>query len=117
MTTQQAIPSKPWSRIVARAWADEDFHDRLLSDPKVVLREYGIETEGEVCVSVAETPDSERTDDVLHLILPPPPSDLSEEELLPTGVAYCFSGGCFRCGRCGCGCGFCGRCGVCGLCG
>ena len=117
MTTQQAIPSKPWSRIVARAWADEDFQDRLLSDPKVVLREYGIETEGEVCVSVAETPDSERTDDVLHLILPPPPRDLSEEELLPTGVAYCFSGGCFRCGRCGCGCGFCGRCGVCGLCG
>ena len=117
VTTQQAIPSKPWSRIVARAWADEDFQDRLLSDPKVVLREYGIETDCEVCVSVAETPDSERTDDVLHLILPPPPRDLSEEELLPTGVAYCFSGGCFRCGRCGCGCGFCGRCGVCGLCG
>ena len=69
MTTLQAIPSKPWSRIVARAWADEDFQDRLLSDPKVVLREYGIETEGEVCVSVAETPDSGRTDDVLHLIL------------------------------------------------
>ena len=117
MTTQQAIPSKPWSRIVARAWADEDFLDRLLSDPKVVLREYGIETEGEVCVSVAETPDSERTDDVLHLILPPPPSDLSEEELLPTGVGYCFSGGCFRCGGCGCGCRFCGRCAVCALCG
>jgi hypothetical protein len=117
VTTLQAIPSKPWSRIVARAWADEDFQDRLLSEPKVVLREYGIETEGEVCVSVAETPDSERTDDVLQLILPPPPSDLSEEELLPTGVAFCGCGGCFRCGRCGCGCGICGRCGVCGLCG
>jgi len=117
VTTQQAITSKPWSRIVARAWADENFQDRLLSEPKDVLREYGIETEGEVCVSVAEMPDSVRSDDVLHLILPPPPVGLSEEELLPTGFAFCGCGGCFRCGRCGCGCGGCGRCGLCGICG
>jgi hypothetical protein len=111
------ISSKPWSRIIARAWADDDFQDRLLSDPTVVLREYGIEPEGEVCVSVDGMPDSDDTDDVLHLVLPPRPRDLSEEELLPTGVAYCFSGGCFRCGRCGCGCGGCGRCAACGFCG
>ena len=116
MSVQQAIPSKAWSRIVARVWADEDFKDRLLSDPKLVLREHGIETEGDVCVTGAEAIEPDRDGGVLYLVLPPPPTDLSEEELLPTGVAYCGSGGCHRCGRCGCGCGGCGRCGACGLC-
>jgi hypothetical protein len=116
MTAQQAISGKPWSRIVARAWADDDFRDRLLSDPRAVLQEHGIETEGDVRVSVAEAGEPEAPDDVLHLILPPPPSDLSEEELLPVGVGYCGCGGCHRCGRCGCGCGGCGRCGACVLC-
>ena len=116
MTAQQAIPVKPWSRIVARAWADDDFKGRLLSDPRAVLREHGIETEGDVRVSLAEDAEPEAPDEILHLVLPPAPSDLSEEELLPAGVGYCGCGGCHRCGRCGCGCGGCGRCGPCGLC-
>lgn len=116
MTAQQTISGKSWSRIVARAWADDDFRDRLLSDPRAVLRENGIETEDEVRVSVAEAGEAVADHDILHLVLPPPPSDLSEEELLPVGVAYCGCGGCHRCGRCGCGCGGCGRCGGCGLC-
>ena len=119
MTATPAILGKAWSRIVARAWDDDDFKGRLLSDPRAVLREHGIETEDDIRVSVGvEEPDEPvGPDGLLHLILPSPPSDLSEEELLPTGVAYCGCGGCHRCGRCGCGCGGCGRCGVCGLCG
>ena len=96
MTEQQRIPDKQWGRIVARAWSDDTFRDRLLAEPKAVLREQGFETTREVCVTLAETCDSESTDEVLYLALPPRPEDLSEEELLPMGVAYCYSGGCHR---------------------
>jgi hypothetical protein len=122
MTALPVIPGKSWSRIVARAWADDAFRDRLLSDPKSVLREHGIETAGDVRVSTAERDgdfdedEPLHADETLHLILPPLPSDLSEEDLVPTGAAYCGCGGCHRCGRCGCGCGGCGGCGICRLC-
>jgi Nitrile hydratase, alpha chain len=116
VTEQQRTQEKQWSRIVARAWADDTFKDRLLSDPKAVLFEQGFETRRDVCVSLAETAEMESTDEVLYLALPPKPIDLSEEELLPIGVAWCGCGGCGRCGRCGCGCGGCGGCGVCALC-
>ncbi|MGP0066543.1 MAG: nitrile hydratase subunit alpha [Isosphaeraceae bacterium] len=117
MIAEQRIPDKQWSRIIAKAWADDAFRDRLLADPKAVLLEHGFQTRRDVCVILAETPEMESTDEVIYLALPPRPDDLSEEELLPVGVAYCFSGGCMRCGRCGCGCGGCGICGICGLCG
>jgi hypothetical protein len=114
---QQGISDKAWSRIIARAWADDTFRDRLLADPRAVLLENGVDTGCAVRVSLSEACEMESTDEVLYLALPPRPDDLSEEELLPVGVAYCGCGGCHRCGRCGCGCGGCGRCGLCGLCG
>jgi hypothetical protein len=114
VTEPQRIQDKQWSRIIAKAWADDTFRDRLLSEPKAVLLEQGFETTRDVCVSLAETNEMESTDEILYLALPPKPDDLSEEELLPVGVAYCYSGGCHRCGRCGCGCGGCGGCGLCG---
>jgi hypothetical protein len=117
VTEAQRIPDKQWSKIIAKAWADDSFRDRLLSEPKAVLRAQGFATTREVCVTLAETCEMESSDEILYLALPPKPDDLSEEELLPGGVAYCASGGCHRCGRCGCGCGGCGGCGVCGLCG
>jgi hypothetical protein len=115
VTEQQRMQDKQWSRIIAKAWADDTFRDRLLSEPKAALREQGFETSRDVCVREAETGEMQSTDEILYLVLPPKP-DISEEELLPVGVAYCYSGGCFRCGRCGCGCGRCGGCGACGLC-
>jgi hypothetical protein len=112
MAEQQGIQDKKWSRIIAKAWADDAFRDRLLADPKAVLREQGFETSREVRVSMAESGEIKCTDEILYLTLPPKP-DISEEELLPVGVAYCYSGGCHRCGRCGCGSGGCGVCGRC----
>lgn len=120
MSAASAISDRSWSRIVARAWADDAFRDRLLAEPKTVLLEHGIATEGDVRVTACAADDGIATsgrDETLHLILPPPPSGLAEEELVPTGVAFCGCGGCHRCGRCGCGCGGCGICGICMLCG
>jgi hypothetical protein len=92
-----------WSQIVARAWADQEFKARLLTDPDAVLRENGIDVEGGARALVVE--DTER---VRHFILPPSPAgELSEEELSPSmGLdSWCgYCGHCHRCGRCGCGC-------------
>ncbi len=67
-----------WSRIVAKAWADEDFKKRLLADPVTVLNENGVAVLPGLKVFV-----SENTDDEIHLTLPPRPdeSELSEEDL------------------------------------
>jgi|WetSurMetagenome_2_1015567.scaffolds.fasta_scaffold298261_2 hypothetical protein len=67
---------KAWSQIVAKAWSDELFKKRLLADPAAVLKEHGIELPTEVAVKVVE--DSAK---VVHLILPNPPVELSEEEM------------------------------------
>jgi hypothetical protein len=103
VTDQRQFQEKQWSQIVARAWADEALKARLLSEPKAVLREHGLEMTPEIEVKVVE--DSER---VRHFVLPANPvGELTEEELSPTSGADSFSGwcrGCGRCGRCGCGC-------------
>jgi hypothetical protein len=102
VTNEQCSQEMQWSRIVARAWADPSFKDRLLKDPMAVLREQGVELEPGVEFRVVE--DTERT---RHFILPPSPAgELSEEELSPTPGADSWCGYCHRCGRCGrCGCG------------
>lgn len=106
MTDQQAFQEKQWGQIVARAWADEAFKERLLLEPKAVLREHGLEVAPEIVVKVVED-----TEGVRHFVLPANPiGELTEEELSPTAGADSFSGfsrGCGRCGvcgRCGCGC-------------
>jgi hypothetical protein len=107
-----------WSQIVARAWADDAFKQRLLADPARILQEYDLAPPAGLRIEVHEDPEWEppSTDEVLHLVLPARPSeeDLSEDDLCGVGggpVAYCRCGGCggCRCGGCG-GC-WCGRCG------
>jgi len=44
------------ARVVARAWSDPAFHDRLLADPGRALEELGLAHDGEVVV-VENTPD------------------------------------------------------------
>jgi len=99
VSDQQRFHEKQWSQIVARAWADAEFKARLLANPKVVLREFGLEVSPEARINVVEDSESVR-----HYILPASPcGDLSEEELSPSMGADSHSGGCGRCGGCGCG--------------
>ena len=96
-----------WSQVVARAWSDEDFMQRLLSDPRAVLAEHDLEvppdTEVEVVLGTEVKVDD--TGMVRRFILPAnPPPDLFEEELVGDAFAYCYCGGCGRCGGCGCRC-------------
>lgn len=73
---------KQWAKIVAKAWADEDFKKRLQADPASVLKEEGwtIFPEG-VSIRVEEAEPNEAL-----LVIPSKPSsddiaDISEERL------------------------------------
>ena len=65
--------TKKWSQLVAQAWADQKLKQRLLDDPKAVLREQGIKVLAGVEVRVVEP-----TDKLLYFVLPPKPADAGE---------------------------------------
>lgn len=56
-------------RMIAKAWADPAFKERLKADPKAVLAEMGVETPEGVVVEVLEN-----TAEKTHLVLPAEPS-------------------------------------------
>jgi len=114
VTESQRLHEKQCSLIVANAWADDEFKDRLVSNPRAVLEEFGVDISPATEVCVVEDPDAlvDVDESRFQFFLPAKPAaDLWEEDLTPPAVAYCYSGGCYRCYRCGCGCGGCGRCG------
>src|SRR5262245_66554092 len=95
-----------WSQIVARAWCDEGFLQRLLADPRAVLAEHDLEVPPGTDVEVVLGPEV-KVDDTATMrrfILPArPPHELTEEDLVEGGVAW-WCAGCGRCGACGCRC-------------
>ena len=75
---------KQWSKLIARAWADEAFKRRLLASPAAVLQEYGLLVPPGVQVKIMEN-----TAQVLHLMLPPRPvGELTEDELEQVAAGY-----------------------------
>ncbi len=116
MLKQSANWDFQWGQIVGRAWADDDFKQRLLADPTGALQEYDLPAPAGLRVEVLEEPDwvPNDTDGVMHLVLPGKPSaaELSEEDLCSVGGAVgaerCGCGSCHRCHRCYCG--WCGGC-------
>jgi hypothetical protein len=72
-------------KIIAKAWMDEGFKQRLLSDPAASLKEEGVEIPRGVEVRIVED-----TDTVQHLVLPMKPSskELSDEQLVGVVGAY-----------------------------
>src|SRR4051794_9175613 len=77
---RQQEAMKQWGQVVARAWSDDAFKQRLLSDPRTVLAEAGLPVPANLTVQVHEA-----TPTQLHLVLPPSPrregEALSDEEL------------------------------------
>jgi len=65
------------TKAIAKAWSDPAYKARLLADPQAALAEVGVSAPENLKFKVVEN-----TADVVHLILPPPPSgELSEESL------------------------------------
>jgi hypothetical protein len=117
MFRQSANWDYKWGQIVGRAWADDDFNQRLRGNPAGVLEEYGMPQPTGLRIELLDNPDRvpDDTDGIMHLVLPGKPSaaELSEEELSSAGsgaeAARCGCGGCHGCGGCG-GCGGCAAC-------
>jgi hypothetical protein len=68
--------AKKYGQVVAKAWQDEAFKQRLLNDPHGVLQEHGVQVPAGTQVRVVED-----TDQVAHLVLPQRPPDLTDEQL------------------------------------
>jgi hypothetical protein len=76
-------------QVIAKAWADDAFKQRLLNDPAAVLKEEGVEIPEGVEVRVVEN-----TDKIFYLLLPPRPlgAELSEAQLAVVAGAGCCRG-------------------------
>ncbi len=89
--------ARTYAQIVATAWSDDAFKQRLLASPAAVLQEHGIDVpEGtEVRVVEGQT-QPEFGDGAIVLPMPPKPSaeELSDEELDLAAGGWCTSGGC-----------------------
>ena len=78
-TNQEQLTAyaKQYGQVVAKAWADEDFKQRLLANPAATLQAEGIAVPQGVELRAVEN-----TDKVLYFMLPPKPSaELSDEQL------------------------------------
>ncbi len=80
------------SKLIARAWLDEDFHKRFVSDPAKILREAGlvlgdlvkvIVTQGSTPVPVLKVA-GEGTG-ICEISLPSKPADLTDEQISAWG--------------------------------
>jgi hypothetical protein len=67
---------KQYGQIVARAWTDDAFKQRLIADPKSVLAEFGVHTDARKEVRVVENDES-----VFYLVIPQKPGNLTAEQL------------------------------------
>ena len=84
------------AQLFAKCWKDEALKARFMSDPKVVLKEHGLDVPDNLDVKVVEN-----ADDRVHIILPAPPAgymDLTDAELTNaaggTGQQFDVYGGC-----------------------
>jgi len=60
-----------WPQVVGQAWADPEFRQRLIDDPKGALQEIGVDVSATADIEiVVDTPE------VTHLVLPEKPSEL-----------------------------------------
>lgn len=87
------IDERKYAKLVAKAWADEDFKARFIANPSDVLAEFDIDfPEG------AELRVVEDSDMVEHLVLPKRPYSGSFAERSFDGGDRCHS--CFSCFGC-----------------
>ncbi len=75
--------SKAWAKVIAKAWVDEEFKQKLLKNPEKVLKEMGIAIPSGVKLELHEQKAKK-----VHLILPAKPAGvLSEQELRAVAAA------------------------------
>jgi hypothetical protein len=68
--------NKTLAQLIAKAWADDNFKKKLLSDPAAVLKAEGVELPAGMEVHAVED-----TETMHHLVIPTKPTELSEDDL------------------------------------
>ena len=63
-------------QVVAQAWTDDRFKQRLLADPAAVLREQGLTPPADKQLRIVED-----TAETVHVVLPAKPTELADEDL------------------------------------
>ena len=82
-----ATEANPYAKVIAQAWSDEAFKQRLKDDPHAALAEHGIDVPPGQRITVVEN-----TADAVHLVLPAAPDgEISEEELANVSGGTCLS--------------------------
>ncbi len=76
------------SKLIARAWLDEDFHKRFVSDPAKILWEAGLVLEDFVKVIVTQSSTAfpvlkvaEGGTGICEISLPSKPADITDEQI------------------------------------
>jgi len=72
----QEEKSKKMGQLIAKCWADEGFKKKLLADTTATLKAAGEEVPAGLTYKAVEN-----TDKLVHLVIPPKPAELSEEDL------------------------------------
>ncbi|MBA3532693.1 MAG: NHLP leader peptide family natural product precursor [Ardenticatenales bacterium] len=75
-------------QLITRAWKDEAFKTRLVSNPREVLREYGEQVPDHLEIKVLEEGGNTR-----YFVLPQNPTDALESELLTDEALDAVAGG------------------------
>jgi len=76
-TEKKSFESEFATKVITKAWGDPAYKARLLSEPRKVLSEAGLNPPPNLDVKVVEN-----TNNLVHLVLPPPPSaEISEDSL------------------------------------
>lgn len=84
---QMAIFEKVWSKIIAKAWSDPVFKQRLIEEPRKVFKENGLEIPSDIELRISDS------DKIVYLNLPEPPGEYLDDEFLKKvgGADYSFS--------------------------
>lgn len=80
-----SIDRNIWSSVVSKAWTDENFKEKLVSDPGAALAEFGIEVPKGIELNIQEN-----SSYAINFVLPEPPAnaklDLSDGDNIFAGT-------------------------------
>jgi len=76
-SAKQSFESEFATKVITKAWSDPAYKAKLLADPRAALAEVGYTMPANLNFKVVEN-----TSTLVHLILPPPPSDELRDEAL-----------------------------------
>lgn len=83
---------KKYAEVIAKAWSDESFKQKLIANPKETLKEMGVETPANMPIKVCDG-----SDGTFYLVLPKKPQEnMTDEDLKKMSGG----GSSYNCGFC-----------------